>query len=239
MGVGLVINSKPVHGRMHPEGGHACVSPLPNDTFMGYSWGKDKAPYHGKHTTEGIASSVALLERLMNDRDDGTTSSNSKKTTYPSLLSSINENRDLLINIPDNNEIWDHAANAIANLCVSVILLTSIESIVLGGGIMKRKILYDKIRHRVIEIINAYLDLPTVEDNGMNCFIREPTWDDAGLVGAFVLAETAYTTILETSSCGPNVQDNNGKNKDTFWKGFFAGACVALPLFFIFSVRRK
>ena len=42
VGVGLIVNSKPVHGRMHPEGGHICVAPLPNDSFAGYSWGKQR-----------------------------------------------------------------------------------------------------------------------------------------------------------------------------------------------------
>ena len=38
-----------------------------------------------------------------------------------------------------------------------------------------KKTLHNKIRHRVIEIINGHLDLPTIEDNGVNYFIREPT----------------------------------------------------------------
>eukprot|EP01083_Nonionella_stella_P004484 12987_1 len=64
IGVGLVINSLPVHGMMHPEGGHVPIVPLEStDNFTGYSWGA-KCPYKGVNTVEGTASSVALTERL-------------------------------------------------------------------------------------------------------------------------------------------------------------------------------
>jgi fructokinase len=42
VGVGLVVNGSPVHGWMHPEGGHVPIQPLPGDKFKGYTWG-------GKH----------------------------------------------------------------------------------------------------------------------------------------------------------------------------------------------
>lgn len=42
VGVGLVVNGAPVHGCMHPEGGHLPVQPLEGDTFRGYSWGVGK-----------------------------------------------------------------------------------------------------------------------------------------------------------------------------------------------------
>ena len=54
---------------------------------------------------------------------------------------------------------------------------------VIGGGIMKRTILYTKIRTRVTELINGYVSLPyNLED-----FIEEPTWGDSvGPVGALI-----------------------------------------------------
>ncbi|KAL7436911.1 hypothetical protein ACHAXM_005362, partial [Skeletonema potamos] len=62
VGVGLILNSQPVHGLLHPEGGHICIQPLPDDKFTGYSWGTN-SPYQGLGTVEGVASSVALTER--------------------------------------------------------------------------------------------------------------------------------------------------------------------------------
>ncbi|KAG7337870.1 ROK family protein [Nitzschia inconspicua] len=167
IGVGLVINNKTVHGRMHPEGGHVAIQPLPNDSFPGYSWG-DKSPYKGRQTVEGMTSSVALTERLE-------MMTQSKKTS-----------RNCLADLEDDHDIWDHAANALANLCVTLILTTSIEKIVLGGGIMKRKGLIDKIRSRTVVLLNGYLELP----RNMSEFITLSSFgSDIGLMGAIVLAQ--------------------------------------------------
>ena len=183
VGVGLVMNGQPVHGMMHPEGGHVIVKPLPNDTFQGYSWGKEKSPYGGVHTVEGIASSVALTERLGN------------------------KDRNSLADVSDDDDIWDHAANALANLCVSLILLTSVQKIVLGGGIMNRSCLYDKIRTYTQQHLNNYIpQLPSIGPSQWN--------EDAGMMGALVLAHQAY------------IQTNSTQKKTNIHK-ILVGAAVA------------
>ena len=118
IGVGLVVHGKPVHGRMHPEGGHVHVQQLDNDPFQGYSWGVETSPYNGRGTVEGIASSVALTER------------------YEQLTQQTNLSRSCLSELDDTHEIWEHCSNALANLCVTLLLTTSVEKIVFGGGIM-------------------------------------------------------------------------------------------------------
>ena len=170
VGVGLVINGKCVHGRMHPEGGHVAVQPLPSDNFPGYSWG-EKSPFKGKQTVEGIASSVALTER------------------YEFMLKSKEKlDRSILSALPDDHELWDHAANALANLCVTLLLTTSIEKVCLGGGVCKRKGLLDKVRKQTVHLLNGYLELP----DDMSTLIDAPLYgDEAGLMGAIVLAERA------------------------------------------------
>lgn len=130
---------------------------------------------------EGIASSVALTERLQQS----------------SLEEDNIKDRSILAHLPDTHPVWDHAANAIANLCVTLILLLSMEEIVLGGGIMKRTILYEKIQTRTEELLNGYV---SVKDNNTDSeimalrkTIRTPTWGDStGLVGALMLAKMAY-----------------------------------------------
>ena len=130
VGVGLVVHGQTVHGRMHPEGGHVPVHPLPNDTFGGYSWGTregSSCPFHGVNTVEGLASSVALTERwqLQQQNELG-------------LVTSSNSSRNVLLNVPDDSELWDHAANAVAGACTTLLLTLSVEKIVLGGGVMRR-----------------------------------------------------------------------------------------------------
>lgn len=57
VGVGLVINGKPVHGLLHPEGGHLLIRKRWNDSFSGI------CPYHDD-CIEGLVSSRAIAKRL-------------------------------------------------------------------------------------------------------------------------------------------------------------------------------
>jgi len=56
VGVGLIINGKPVHGLLHPEAGHVQVRVQPGDSFGG------SCPFHGQ-CIEGMCSSGALAAR--------------------------------------------------------------------------------------------------------------------------------------------------------------------------------
>jgi fructokinase len=142
---------------------------LEGDTFPGYSWGSN-APFHGRHTVEGIASSVALTERL------------------EAMTGQQNLPRSALVDLDDDHELWSHAANALANLCVTLLLTLSIEKIVFGGGVMNRLSMIEKIRERTVVLLNGYLDLP--ED--LSELICRSDRNDSGLRGALVLAQTAY-----------------------------------------------
>lgn len=177
IGVGLVIHGKTVVGMMHPEAGHVPVQPLPNDTFGGYSWG-DKSPFHGQNTVEGLASSVALTER------------------YQQMTGSKDVSRHVLASIGDDHEVFDHCANALANLCTTLILTTSVEKIVIGGGLSKCQGLIGKVQRRTLELINGYLELPPIEK-----VITLSQYEDAGLVGAMVMTRRAIDDG-EKQKCG-------------------------------------
>jgi len=56
VGVGLVVNGKPVHGLMHPEAGHIRVPKLDGDEFQG------NCPFHDD-CIEGMCGSRALSAR--------------------------------------------------------------------------------------------------------------------------------------------------------------------------------
>lgn len=179
IGVGLVIHGKPVHGRMHPEGGHVPVQPLPGDTsFEGYSWGGN-APFYGRRTVEGMTSSVALTERL------------------EMMSGERNLPRSSLAALPDDHEIWDHSANALANLCATLLLTNSLEKIVLGGGIMNRKGLIEKVQKQTVLLLNGYLELP--KDMG-TLICKSSYGNDVGLIGTLVLAENALSEMKEKNA---------------------------------------
>lgn len=178
IGVGLVVNDQPVHGHMHPEGGHIPVRPLPGDSFGkdGYSWGS-QAPFEGRNTVEGLASSVALTERY-----EQWLQQNNKKDSAIKKLS-----RDILKDVPQDHELWDHAGNALANLCATLLLTLSIERIVLGGGLMQCEGLLAKVQERTKTLLNGYLTLPSLD----TVIVTSQFGKDAGLMGTIVLAQAA------------------------------------------------
>ena len=223
IGVGLVVNGKCVHGRMHPEGGHIAVQPLPNDTFPGYSWGVQNCPYQGRHTVEGLASSVALTERLAQ------------------MTQTTNLDRSILKDLPDNHEIWEHATNALANLCASLFLTLSIEKIVLGGGLMKRRILLEKIRQRTIFLLNGYLG--DFADADMKRLITlSEHGDDAVLHGAIVLARQA---LLSTQQAAVDESEQQKMKLAAFGYGLYSGmilgavATSVIVKYLLWPRRRK
>jgi len=193
VGVGLVIHGKPVHGRMHPEAGHVPIIPLNDDSFTGYSWGADsKNPFFGINTVESMTSSIALTERL------------EQITEQKAPL-----NRECLADIEDDDPVWDHASNALANLCVTLALVTSVEKIVLGGGIMKRNGLIEKVRHRTSVLLNGYLG--ELSDKDVLEWISLSSYgNDVGLMGALVLARQAIVEQQQQI----DEEDKNGREGD-------------------------
>jgi fructokinase len=229
VGVGLIVNGQPVHGRMHPEGGHVPVQPLATDTFTGYSW-NSHSPFGGFHTVEGLASSVALTERLEQQQQQ----QQQQEGQQGHRLS-----RSVLADVPDDDEIWDHAANALANLAVTLLLTLSMEKIVFGGGIMKRRGLLENIRSRTVVLLNGYLELP----QDMSELITTSRFgQDAGLVGAIVLAQQAMMTTA-TNQSEETLAREKGMKQEAFnlglIHGLLAGCVLTALLLPLLGKRRK
>ncbi|VEU37113.1 unnamed protein product [Pseudo-nitzschia multistriata] len=188
VGVGLVIHGQPIHGKMHPEGGHVPVQPLEGDNFTGYSWGANsKNPFRGKHTVESMTSSVALAERLEQLQGEEGNSSTNQQNLNRSCLADLKD---------DDHEVWSHAANALANLCVTLALVTSVEKIVLGGGVMNRNGLIEKVRQQTRFLLNGYLG--DLTDADLSEWITSSSYgSDVGLMGALVLAQQAIAEEAE------------------------------------------
>ncbi len=60
----------------------------------------------------------------------------------------------------DENEVWDVVSYYIAQLCLNILLITSVNTIVLGGGVMNRKILYSLVNNHFVKMLNSYLIHP-------------------------------------------------------------------------------
>ena len=127
IGVGLVINSKPVHGLLHPEAGHISNTPdkwqfppptntekskVDDNENIVYDHLEGTCPFHGSACVEGMASSVALAKR-------------------------VNCTLEELKLLSDDDIIWEKCAHHLGGLCATLLLVASPEKIVLC---MRKKI---------------------------------------------------------------------------------------------------
>eukprot|EP00808_Paulinella_micropora_P007055 g81726.t1 len=91
-------------------------------------------PYH-KTCLEGLCNSISIAERLNISRHD-------------------------VGKLPDSHPIWDCVAHYLSELCVVVATLLSPDVIVLGGGVLKRTVLFPKVRAKFKQTLNGYLQKP-------------------------------------------------------------------------------
>ncbi|KAL0476675.1 fructokinase [Acrasis kona] len=159
IGVGLSLDLRPVHGMMHPEGGHIPVPLAPQDVKDGFTQGT--CPYHGC-CLEGLANGIAIAKR--------------KNISFGDIK-----------NLEDADPVWDTVAHYYAVLCTNLFLIGSVEVIVLGGGIFQRKILYEKVRNATVKLLNGYVS--KVSADTIKGQIKDSEFGaDAGIMGAFYIA---------------------------------------------------
>lgn len=90
--------------------------------------------------------------------------------------------------IPDHEKIWKILANYLAQLCLNITLTISPEVIVIGGGIMNRKILYKFIHADFIKLLAKYVEHPLYTEAKIEQYIKPPTLGSlVGVKGAMIL----------------------------------------------------
>lgn len=117
---------------------------------------QSQCPYHSD-CAEGLASGPAILARF----------------------------GAMLCTLPAEHYGHSLIANYIAQVCVNVILVTSPQVIIIGGGVMSTPHLLPMIRRQIDNILNDYLKV----ESSRSCGVFLPsTGDFAGLLGGLALA---------------------------------------------------
>jgi len=81
----------------------------------------------------------------------------------------------------------------LAQLCINLTLILSPEIIIIGGGIMQRKVIFQHIYRAFPLLLSDYIDHPLLKSDQINKYIREPRIANVGLIGAMMLKPVAET----------------------------------------------
>ena len=89
------------------------------------------------------------------------------------------------------DEVWDMEAYYLAQALVNYILILSPQKIIMGGGVMKQKQLFPKIRKYVQESLNGYVQKKEILEDIDNYIVYPGLGDEAGFVGSIALGKIA------------------------------------------------
>ncbi|KAA8495804.1 Fructokinase [Porphyridium purpureum] len=166
VGVGVVVDGVPVHGLMHPEGGHMTASRLDGDDFV------PSCCFHGDRVEiESMVNAAAIARRA------------GVETTQ-------------LAELPDTHPVWDTVAFYLAQLCVSITYLVSPHVIVISGGVLKRKVLFALIRKHFEQLNAGYCSVDKVMHKLDQFIVPPSYGYEIGIIGALHLGVMAHRRAL-------------------------------------------
>src|SRR4030042_1068576 len=90
--------------------------------------------------------------------------------------------------LANDDPFWEQEAGYIAYALASYIFTLPPKRIVLGGGVMRKAFLYERIRIRVQELLNNYLNHPLLTSHMDEYIIPPALGDGSGVLGGIVLA---------------------------------------------------
>jgi fructokinase len=91
--------------------------------------------------------------------------------------------------LPPDHPAWELEAHYIAQALTNTILLLSPRRIVLGGGVMHQQQLFPMIRKKVVEMLNGYVQSPTILTRAIDDYIiPAKLGNHAGVLGSLALA---------------------------------------------------
>jgi fructokinase len=90
--------------------------------------------------------------------------------------------------VPETDPYWDIEADYIASALMNYILTLSPRKIILGGGVMQRDFLFPKVRNRVRELLNGYVNSKSILEEIDQYIVPPALGNQSGSMGAIALA---------------------------------------------------
>ena len=81
---------------------------------------------------------------------------------------------------------------------VNIICTLSPQRIILGGGVMKQRILFPMIRREVQKLLEGYLRLPSIIERIDEFIVPPALGDRVGVLGAIALASKSTRRQIRT-----------------------------------------
>jgi len=91
--------------------------------------------------------------------------------------------------LPPEHPAWDIEAEYLACGISNFVCTLSPQRIIIGGGILKNPGLIQKIREKVVTLLNGYIDSPSITQDIENYIVLPGLGDRSGVLGAIALAE--------------------------------------------------
>lgn len=90
--------------------------------------------------------------------------------------------------LPDEDPFWEVEAGYIAHALVNYIFTIAPKKIVLGGGVMQKTFLLGKIKKKVYELLNHYLNHDMLNNNIEDYIVPPLLGNRSGVLGGIALA---------------------------------------------------
>jgi fructokinase len=98
-------------------------------------------------------------------------------------------------NLPDDHLAFTLEADYLAQMCMNLILTVCPKMIILGGGVMQRQALYPFVRARTVELLNGYIQVPSILEHIDEYIVPPALYPVSGLWGAYLLGKKALSAI--------------------------------------------
>jgi fructokinase len=150
---------------------HGLIHPEMGHILIPHDWKKDPYPGHCPYHAdcfEGLASGPAMKDRWGMAAED----------------------------LGADHPAWDLEAEYLSLALVNYICSISPRKIIIGGGVMKQPELFPRVRLKVMEKLNGYIESNEITEKIEDFIVPPGLGDHAGILGAICLAKEEFEKNL-------------------------------------------
>ena len=94
-------------------------------------------------------------------------------------------------NLPDDDPIFTLETDYLAQMCVNLIMVVSPEKIIIGGGVLEREYLLDRVRKETVRMLGGYVQAPEITARIDSYIVLPELYPVSGLYGSWLLGMEA------------------------------------------------